>query len=426
MHSLEQSRKRRDLAEGFSPVKIPKYGKDGTAKHRWRVIPLTLGCVIIFLGLLLASVHIPVLLHRETPIQESISFPVQPDEAGVRNLLEYARDHPGEDFDSDGLSNTEENTYGTDPRNPDTDGDGISDYAEIYLFNTRPGEADSQLETLFSAKLDGIGMKYSDPYRIHDVILWADSLHCRSTGTVVPTLRGFRFSNFSGWAQFPGTVHAYLLEDDVHKTLEWRETENAWRIEAIDSGPEIALYSEPLPSAFLLTAFNKPYILDSCILTDILSTILPREHSFLTCREVFLQDLEDLSLSATVTGREAPETDLSDLSRFGECTNELSSLTSVYSSILSGRPVPVSLQSASYGECLMIIYGFTEYGDLILCEREGNSKDADGNPYLLDICEKSAITVDQTGEIRQREFFDFNGLGFSSLRGDKIHFLIPE
>ena len=62
MHSLEQSRKRRDLAEGFSPVKIPTYGKDGTAKHRWRVIPLTLGCVIIFLGLLLASVHIPVLL----------------------------------------------------------------------------------------------------------------------------------------------------------------------------------------------------------------------------------------------------------------------------------------------------------------------------------------------------------------------------
>ncbi|MBQ3972230.1 MAG: hypothetical protein II687_08530, partial [Selenomonadaceae bacterium] len=53
-----------------------------TAKHRWRVIPLTLGCVIIFLGLLLASVHIPVLLHRETPIQESISFPVQPDCGG--------------------------------------------------------------------------------------------------------------------------------------------------------------------------------------------------------------------------------------------------------------------------------------------------------------------------------------------------------
>ncbi len=36
-----------------------------------------------------------------------------------------------EDFDQDGLSNAEESIWGTDPYNPDTDGDGYSDYAEI-------------------------------------------------------------------------------------------------------------------------------------------------------------------------------------------------------------------------------------------------------------------------------------------------------
>ncbi|MFA6790329.1 MAG: hypothetical protein WCR65_02000 [Parcubacteria group bacterium] len=35
------------------------------------------------------------------------------------------------DFDQDGLSDSEELTYGTDPKNPDTDGDGYSDGAEV-------------------------------------------------------------------------------------------------------------------------------------------------------------------------------------------------------------------------------------------------------------------------------------------------------
>jgi hypothetical protein len=36
-----------------------------------------------------------------------------------------------EDWDRDGLSNAEEKTLGTDPRNPDTDGDGYSDGVEV-------------------------------------------------------------------------------------------------------------------------------------------------------------------------------------------------------------------------------------------------------------------------------------------------------
>lgn len=50
---------------------------------------------------------------------------------------------PDGDFDNDGLTNAEELLFGTDPRNPDTDGDGLSDFDEIYKYKTNPLKSDS-------------------------------------------------------------------------------------------------------------------------------------------------------------------------------------------------------------------------------------------------------------------------------------------
>ena len=47
------------------------------------------------------------------------------------------------DFDKDGLTNSEEEGIGTDPRNPDTDGDGLTDYEEVRTYNTDPLKIDS-------------------------------------------------------------------------------------------------------------------------------------------------------------------------------------------------------------------------------------------------------------------------------------------
>ena len=86
----------------------------------------------------------------------------------------------------------------------------------------------------------------------------------------------------------------------------------------------------------------------------------------------------------------------------------------------------MSLQSPQNGEVIGVIYGFTDYGDLMFADENGNKTDANGKEYILDIKEQSAITIDHNGDLCQREFFDYSGLGFNSETGDKICFLFPE
>lgn len=52
------------------------------------------------------------------------------------------------DDDSDGLSNNREVSLGTDPNNPDTDGDGLNDGQEVNQYGTNPNQQDTDGDTL--------------------------------------------------------------------------------------------------------------------------------------------------------------------------------------------------------------------------------------------------------------------------------------
>ncbi|MGE9271388.1 MAG: hypothetical protein ACQKBU_11350, partial [Verrucomicrobiales bacterium] len=68
------------------------------------------------------------------------------------------------DFDSDGLSNREEYLLGTDPGNWDTDGDGLSDFAESSQFGTDPTVSDvtaqSVVYTVSPSSVSGLGSSW--------------------------------------------------------------------------------------------------------------------------------------------------------------------------------------------------------------------------------------------------------------------------
>ena len=68
-----------------------------------------------------------------------------------RNPVDFPDDDNGRlgDDDNDGLSNTEEDTIGTDPQNPDTDGDGLGDGVEVNGTNdTSPLDPDTDNDGL--------------------------------------------------------------------------------------------------------------------------------------------------------------------------------------------------------------------------------------------------------------------------------------
>ncbi len=66
--------------------------------------------------------------------------------------LTFALGRTDADDDKDGLTNAEEEKLGTDPNNPDTDGDGLIDGEEVKVYHTNPLNPDT----------DGDGLKDGD------------------------------------------------------------------------------------------------------------------------------------------------------------------------------------------------------------------------------------------------------------------------
>lgn len=108
------------------------------------------------------SIHLPVGVGFESFIKSGLSFTMEASARGLDDKTEnyvfksidwygsvkaglnfYFGSGAMDDDDTDGLSNAAEERLGTDPKNPDTDGDGLKDGEEVRRYKTNPRMADS-------------------------------------------------------------------------------------------------------------------------------------------------------------------------------------------------------------------------------------------------------------------------------------------
>ena len=368
------------------------------------------GVIVCFAG----SIYLPAAFY--TPSSSAAPYrTLVADETALKTYQQYIKDHPDADFDQDGLTNAMEENYGTNIWSSDTDKDGVSDYAELFVTETSPTQASSILVDQVAAQDKKNGDTVRTPYKVDDITFWPDNYSSKAYGAIVRTIHGYRFWNYSGWVKFPGTVYAYSYVDGIHTPLPHREQEDAWYI---SSSAEVRIYDTELPfvNELKLPFIGSVYLEDSG-LGNMLSKVPPSEGSFITCEKKAVKDTEPDISSDVVADIALPEMDFTDLSRFSENQNTLKDLSTVRKYIEAGRCVAVSFYSESSGESIGIVYGYTDDGDLLIA---GTDLVPAG---VLKITECAMKIMNKDGVIGQTSWFEFAGLGFNSnTQKDRINF----
>ena len=394
--------------------KTVSYSIDGKAVKekltKKKKIMLTSGMVICALGLL---IYVPPFFYSDE--DSNSSYTIEPDVSAIKTYQTYLKDHPDADFDNDGLSNSLETENGTDIWNNDSDNDGITDYAELYVTETSPVNANNSLVEKTKSDDEEAGNSLSTPYKIDDIIFWPDSYSYKAFGTVVRTLDGYRFCYYKGWVRFPQKVYAYKYKDGVHIPLTYRENEDAYYI---DSSDEIRIYSEELEFVHCL---KLPFI-DNIYLTDnvfsrALTKMLPSKGGILTCYKTATIDTEPETEDNVTATLRSPLINRDDTTRLGQNMNTLKDLSWVRKLIEADHCVAVSLYSSNAGESIGIVYGYTKEGNLLVADESLNPVG------VLKITEKAVKRMDKDGNVSQDSWFEFKGLGFDSAKNkDRISF----
>ena len=366
----------------------------------------------IFL-LLFLSIYVPAWITGGNSIDNPLVKDY--DTTAIQSAQNYIKSHPNDDMDNDRVINSMEGMNGTSPRKPDSDGDGVSDYAEVYVTITDPRKADNYLDTQMKKKLQEEGKDYSAPFKVGNIVLWADNLSSRAHGSVVKTINGFRFCKFTGWVEFPlKNVYAYKYENGEHKLLKYKETENAWKI---DGDYEVELFDHELEPVHRFNFLNTVKYIENDFLGNALSLILPKNSKFIACKEVMREDTYVDTSDLLSNNIVKIEFDANDDARFGRNFNLLSDLANLYGQLNEGRCVAVNLMSSSYGSTHVTCYGYDARGNLLIANDE--TLEPIGRIYIE---ERAEQYMDESGEITLREWYEWFGAGYDSKNGDIINF----
>ena len=403
--------KKRTVINNNAPT-YDLYGNSGdtiVVKKEINYKKITMISIIIF-GILLV-LYLPQLLYK--PVNNSGSFDTMPDSTAIKLASQYVKDCPDEDFDGDGLSNYKEIEYGCSPFIKDTDKDGVSDYAEITKYKTNPTKTNSTLLNYIRKKDQESGKSIDTPYKIGNVILWADSYNDKAYGGVIETFGGYRFTNFNGWAKFPTGKYAYKYENGKHELLKHRANEDAWRIE---EDCVVLLYDKELEMSVSVGVLGKQFYIKSNFLTDIIAFVLPNDAGIFTACKIAKIDA-DINIDGGQTAMfKKPVYNIDELDRFGTAYDSLHVIVKVRECINNNQTIAVSLFSESKGENIGIVCGYTKDGRLMVYNENG-----DFLGYIT-IYEKAAYMLNEKEQLVVRQWFAFEGLGYSSSNWDRISF----
>lgn len=411
-NTKQEARKRSRKKVG--DTSIPTYTPDGkvidpgrTKKRR------ALLRTVFIVAAAAAFIYIPGMFMNE---QEQTSIYVaSPDSSAIQMVNQLVRDSAGEDFDGDGVLNADETAAGSNPWLADTDFDGMSDYYEIYVEDSDPTVFDRSMVGIQQRQDTQNGNSLSSPYKIGNVVLWAGDYTSKAYGSVVETLHGYHFCNFSGYAQFSeyDTCYAYKVENGVRTLLEHRERENAWRINA---GDFVEVYEAPLDTTIEVSLFGNTLYLEPNAVTSVLARILP-DKGFVTMQEKTRADVNPTGETATVVDIARPEFDSSSSERFTANTNTLADLEAVYNTIDEGGCVAVSLFNERHGEYICLAYGYDTEGNLLMADAD--SLEPIGT---LQVTPQARKMINSVGSIVSVTYFSFEGFGFNSGNFDRISF----
>ena len=157
-----------------------------------------LAIAIIAVTAILSFIYLPQMFLSEEKVS-SENAAVKYDTSAIKLSSDALKNNPSKDFDGDGIENSEESSEGTNPWFIDSDLDGLTDYCELYVTKTNPKEFNKDYLIDQQKKYDEKKDKsLGSPYKIGNVILWADDYESKAYGSVVKTTTGYRFCNFSG------------------------------------------------------------------------------------------------------------------------------------------------------------------------------------------------------------------------------------
>lgn len=405
----------KDRVQAREAVVIPTY----TITKQKRKIPKAVLIVTAATLFLFSTIYLPPMIIEEADMTTRGSVDLQ--SLANANAMEWAygylRNHPEEDFDRDGLTNEQEVSYNTGIYIIDNDNDGTTDYAELYLTETNPSVPDEAIINFVKQADAKTGNVVNTPFRLHDIILWADDYESKARGGVVPLADGsYNFYRFSGWVQFPDEIaEAYVVRNGVQAPLKKNDA-GYFYIEAKEL-QNVRVYKTPPERCHILSLLGTRYRLSDNILSRTLSFILPSNgFGLITCKSALTNDTDDTWQEVAVTN-DIVTIKLEDYSedRFGRDQQMLSDLSNIFTQIDNGHNVIISLMSHEIGEVFVEVYGYTSRNNLLVCDPET------GEAYgVLNISVLGERVLDQSGKITSFEHFTFNGCGYSSARRHRL------